>query len=190
MTNAYDAGDVINITISGDLTEPGILATDALGNRTGNDAPNAGGGGAVTVDVGNTQSTGGITGNGHVQATDGVAELRAQLDAIQGRLTTETNRANQAEHQRDQAARVAHNATSRASEAQARILQSDADAIASGITEAKTESAAAKKALAQALQAGEYDAAGEAQERIAAAQARLVRLNEAQADLEIQRGEI
>jgi hypothetical protein len=176
MSNAYDAETVITID---DATHPLPAArVDALGLPQ--DTTSAPEGGNITIDLGNTG-----------QALDpAAADLKSQLDALQGRVTAEEAARREAERRAEQALRMARTAEDRANEAQTRVIQSDADAITAGIEQAQSIIDGAEVALADALEKADYKAVAKANRTIAEQASRLTRLHEAQAEIEVNRATI
>lgn len=113
---------------------------------------------------------------------DPVAELKSQFTALQSREADAQRRADQAARERDQAVRAAQTA-------RAEVADSQLDTVTSGLQAAKTEAEAAESEYAAAMEKGDFPAAAKAQRKIAAAEARIVRLDEAKVDIESRKAQ-
>lgn len=113
---------------------------------------------------------------------DPVAELKSQFTAIQQREADAQRRADQAARERDQARREAQAARSE-------VADSQLDGVTSGLQAAKAEAEAAESEYAAAMEKGDFPAAAKAQRKIASAEARIVRLDEAKADIETRKAQ-
>ena len=115
---------------------------------------------------------------------DPTEELKAQHESLKADAEREKERRIAAE-QREAREREARAAAEReAQSARTEVTDSRLATVDGGIEAAQTESAAAKAAYAQAMAEGDFNKAAEAQEKLADARAKLIRLNEAKADLE------
>ena len=115
---------------------------------------------------------------------DPIADLQAQYADAQKEREREAERATAAER-REVAERQRREAAERETQsARSEVVETRAGSIEAGLSAAQTESAAAKAEYKTAMEAGDWAKAADAQERLAGAQARIVRLDEAKADLE------
>jgi len=116
--------------------------------------------------------------------SDAVAALKAQFEESERRkdaeLAAERRRANDA-------ARAADTARREATAAHSQIAESQLDTVASGLAAAQSEAASAEAEYASCMEKGDFIAAAKAQRRIASAEAKIVRLDEAKADLEARK---
>jgi hypothetical protein len=107
----------------------------------------------------------------------------------QFKTQAETERqARLAAERREQAERQAREAAEKREQtANSAVAESQLDTVASGLAAAQTEADAATAAYQAAMEAGDFAAAAKAQRRIANAEAKIVRLDEAKADLEARK---
>jgi hypothetical protein len=118
-------------------------------------------------------------------APDPVAELKAQYDELQAESERQRAAREAAERRAGEAERGRQAAEREVETSRTEVVESRLGAVETGLEAAKTESAAAKADYIAAQEAGDWKRAAEAQERLAAAQARIVRFDEAKSDLEI-----
>lgn len=120
---------------------------------------------------------------------EGIDELKAQYATIQQRADAER----QARERSDAAAEQARQETARTREELAKsreeVVESNASAIDNAISAASTEREAAKREYASAMESGDWVKAADAQDKIAGAAARMVRLEEAKTDIETRKAE-
>ena len=114
-----------------------------------------------------------------VQQDDPISDLKGQFETLKGQLGQTTQRLVGAERElettRQQLETTKKEATS-----------SQLDTVMSGIQAAESELKSAKQEFVTAAEAGNFSAQADAQERIAEAKARVLRLREAEGDLKDQ----
>ncbi len=114
-----------------------------------------------------------------VQQDDPISDLKGQFEQLKGTLNQTTQRLVGAEREldttRQQLADTKKEATS-----------NQLDTVLSGIQAAESELKSAKQEFVTAAEAGNFSAQADAQERIAEAKARVLRLREAEGDLKDQ----
>lgn len=113
------------------------------------------------------------------QADDPIADLKGQFATLQSSHHQVTQRASQAEQRATQAEQQLE--ASRKD-----VVTSQLDTVASGLEAAESEAKAAEQAYTVAFEAGDGAAMARAQRSIAKAEARIGRLQEAEADLKDQ----
>ena len=116
---------------------------------------------------------------------DPVAELKAQYDELQAESERQRTAREAADRRAADAERARQAAEREVESSRTEVVESRLGAVETGLEAAKTESASAKTDYIAAQEAGDWKRAAEAQERLAAAQARIVRFDEAKNDLEI-----
>lgn len=119
--------------------------------------------------------------------TDPVEELRAQKAELEAQAEREKQRADRERQRAEQEARGRVEAEREAQSARTEVTDSRLAQVEGGLSNAKTEADAAEAAYTQALQEGNFAEAAKQQRRMARAEAEAVRLNEAKADLEVQK---
>lgn len=107
-------------------------------------------------------------------------ELEARQRADEQRATAAEQRATAAEHKAAEAGRQVQGA-------RVEIVDSRLDTILSGISAAETEASSAEAEYQRAMEAGDFAGSAKAQRKMAAAEARKIRLDEAKADLEVSK---
>lgn len=122
-----------------------------------------------------------------VNQDDAVAELKRQYEALEADNKKRADAEANALRRAADAERNAAAARNDAAAARTQVADTQADAIASGISAAQAEAASAEADYAARMEAGDFAGAAKAQRRIAAAEAKIVRLDEAKADLESRR---
>ena len=122
-------------------------------------------------------------------APDPVAELKAQYDELQAETARQKQARETAERRASEAERGRHAAEQEVQTSRTEIVESRLGVVETGLAAAQTESAAAKADYIAAQEAGDWKRAAEAQEKLAAAQARIVRFDEAKNDLEIAKAQ-
>lgn len=122
-----------------------------------------------------------------VHQDDAVAVLKAQFAELEADNKKRKDAEEAASRRAADADRRAADAAARASAAETRVAESESGAIESGIAAANSLAAQAKADYKVALEKGDFDAAADAQERLADAVADRKRLNEAKADLEVRK---
>lgn len=114
-------------------------------------------------------------------------ELKRQFDELQA----QNKRDREAKEASDRRAALAEQAADRARKdadaARTAVADSQADSIVAGLSAAQAEAAAAEADYAALMEKGDFTGAAKAQRRIAAAEAKIVRLDEAKADLEARK---
>lgn len=116
-----------------------------------------------------------------------VAELKAQYEEVVARDRAREEQVRDANARVAEATRTAEAARQEAKSARSEIADSQADSIASGIAAATAEAEAAEREYKEAFEAGDAAKMAGAQRKIARAEARSVRLDEAKADLEARK---
>jgi len=116
-----------------------------------------------------------------------VAELKAQYEEGIRKDAEKEARLAAERTARQAAERRAEAAEREVTTARTEVVDSQSDSIASGLAQAQAEAEAATSAYATAMEAGNFVDAGKAQRRIAKAEAQIVRLDEAKADLETRK---
>lgn len=122
-----------------------------------------------------------------VPADAAVAELKAQYEALQAETTRERERAAQAERTAQAERQARQKAESEVVTARTEIADSHLDTVTSGLSAAQTEAEAASAEWQAAMEAGDWAKAKVAQRKVANAEAKIVRLDEAKADLEARK---
>jgi hypothetical protein len=115
-----------------------------------------------------------------------VEELKAQNEAIQKAKQASDERAASERAAREQAERRATEAEKQVATSKVETIEQQAETINMGLESAKAEAKSAKGAYAHAMEAGDFNAAADAQERIAVAAAKIQRLDEARDYVERQ----
>lgn len=118
---------------------------------------------------------------------DPADDLAAQYKELEARQRADEQRATAAEQRATAAEQKTAEAARQVQGARVEIVDSRLDTILSGISAAQTEATAAKAAYRAAMEAGDFAAAAEAQEKIADAATARARLTEAKADLEVSK---
>lgn len=114
---------------------------------------------------------------------DPVAAIRTQLNASQAEIETERKARAEETQRRQQAEAVAMRAQEDARLAREEAGAGQAEIVSSGIAAAEAEKANAKAAYKAAFESGDSDAVADAQDRLSMANAKILRLQEAQADI-------
>jgi len=117
------------------------------------------------------------------ESDDIVGSLKNQLAEKQAAIEAANQRATSAESIASQANQRARSLEHEATEARTQIVESTRSTIDSGIAAAKSESQAAEEALVAAFEAGNGREVAKAQSRVARAQAEIVQLEQAKADI-------
>jgi hypothetical protein len=121
------------------------------------------------------------------QVQDPGDDLKAQYKALETQKAAAEDRARAAEDRANRQAQEAAEARRQAQQSRVESVESNYDTIVTGISAAQAEVAHAENAYAQAMEAGNWQAAAKAQSAGALAAARLVRLDEAKSDLEVRK---
>lgn len=126
---------------------------------------------------------------GKKEVDPGEADLRSQLEALTAtqKATDEARRRAEDEARREREA--ATKARDEAEKARTEAVGSQAETIESGIAEAQAQAEGAQRDLVAAYESGDFTKVGEAQRKIARAEARILRLEEGKADIEARRTE-
>jgi uncharacterized phage infection (PIP) family protein YhgE len=117
------------------------------------------------------------SGKKQVEAEDPLQSLKAQFEQMSGRLTSTETAHQQTQQQLDEARQ-------RLERAEGQVVSSQLDTVLSGIAAATAEADTAQQEFIAASEAGDFAAVARAQRKIASAEARKVRLEEAKDDLE------
>lgn len=111
---------------------------------------------------------------------EAVKDLKNQVETLRtGKAKAEAD----AQRERDRAAKVSQDLV----KARGDVVDTQANAIENAIAAAQAEGAAAVRDYQTAMETGDFAKAGEAQRKISRAEARAIRLEEAQADLEARK---
>lgn len=111
-------------------------------------------------------------------------EKDAAVDDLAEQFNALKERTKAAEQRAAQAAQEVQRARQEVASARTNVVASQYDTVTQGLSAAQSEASAAEQEYAAAMEAGDFAKAGKAQRRIAAAEARIVRLDEAKADIE------
>lgn len=130
---------------------------------------------------------GASTDNGDGGAEDPAAVLAQQYKDLEADNAREKQKREQAEQRARDAAADADRARREVASARVDVVESQYDTVASGLAAAQNEASAAEQEYAAAFDKGDAAAMAKAQRKIANAEARAVRLDEARAELEVQR---
>jgi hypothetical protein len=122
-------------------------------------------------------------------STDAVEDLKSQLATLEAQTKQERERAQAAERRAADETQRANRATEEIKTARTEITDRELDTVVSGIAAATAEAEAAQKDFEAAAEAGDFKKQGDAQRRIARAEAKLGRLDEAKADIEVRRAD-
>lgn len=109
------------------------------------------------------------------------------IEDLKGQFAQMTHRATAAETAHQQTARQLEETTRELQTTKASVTDSQLDTVLSGIQAAEAEAASAEKDYITAAEAGDFAAQARAQRKMAGAETRIQRLNEAKGDLEDQR---
>ncbi len=133
-----------------------------------------------------------IEGEGETDTAlaDPVAELKAQYEDLQRKDEARERQLTESRRREQEALRVAQQATEEVKTARSETADSQADSIAAGLAAAQSESESASGEYASAMEAGDFARAAKAQRRMASAEAKIVRLDEAKSDLEARKVEV
>lgn len=115
-----------------------------------------------------------------------VEDLRKQLDSLKKQGEQATAKIQSAEQLATQRAQEAEQAQTELATVKKELVQSNASTIENAILAEKEAMLSARKDRRSALEAGDYDKEGEANDRLALAAARLTRLEEAKEDIEVR----
>lgn len=115
--------------------------------------------------------------------------IRKQLEDSNAALEAEKRQRASAEAARAEADRRAAAAAAEAEAARSEVTQTQSEAIETGLAAAEAAKVAAKAAYKQALEAGDMDAATDANDRLSIANAEILRLREGKADVEARKHE-
>jgi hypothetical protein len=118
---------------------------------------------------------------------DPVAELKSQFDEITRTAAAEKSAREAAERRAAEAQRAAEAARKEAASARTEVADSQLDSVTTGLAAAESEASSAEAEYAAFMEKGDFVNAAKSQRRIASAEAKIVRLNEAKADLEARK---
>jgi hypothetical protein len=116
-----------------------------------------------------------------------VNDLASQFKELQGRLESESQARAAAERRAADEQRVAAQARQEATAARGEATDHQYETVSTGLAAAQAEATAAEADYAAAMEAGDFARAAKAQRRMASAEAKAVRLDEAKSDLEARR---
>lgn len=119
-----------------------------------------------------------------IESTDPIEDLKAQAAALRQERDASENARQAAEQRAREAAGAAERARQEASEARERAGSSEAETIAQGIKAEEAESATALRDYTAAMETGNFAEAAKAQQRMARAEGRIARLDEARSEIE------
>jgi hypothetical protein len=121
------------------------------------------------------------------QTPDPVAELKSQFDEIKQTAEAEKTRREAAERREAEARRAAEAARKEAETFRTESVDSQFDAVTTGLAAAESEATSAEAEYASLMEKGDFVGAAKAQRRMSAAEAKILRFNEAKADLEARK---
>ena len=116
-----------------------------------------------------------------------VEDLKAQAEEMKREREADRAARSEAERRANAERQRAEAAEREAAAARAEAAESNADTITSGLAAAQAEQSSAEADYAAAMEAGDFKAAAKAQSRVAVAAAKIVRLDEAKADVETRK---
>lgn len=122
-----------------------------------------------------------------VDTPDPVAELKSQFDEIKQTAEAEKTRREASERREAEARRAADKAMREAAEARTESHDSQFDAVTTGLNAAESEASSAEAEYAALMEKGDFVGAAKAQRRMSSAEAKILRFNEAKADLEARK---
>lgn len=122
--------------------------------------------------------------NGHDDVDPAVKSLKDQLEAQKEANRLSDERVQKAEQERREALRKAEEAERKAKEAQTQSVESERDLIQNSLSSAQSEQAALKGAYAQALEAGNFAAAADIQDKMGRTSAKILHLESAAAHMD------
>jgi len=121
------------------------------------------------------------------QTTDPSESLKVQLTELQAETQREKEARIAADRRAANEAQARQAAQAEVQETRTEIAETRLGTVEQGIAAATTEADAAQSEYTAAMEAGDWKKAGEAQRKISRAEATKVRLEEAKADLEVQK---
>ena len=121
------------------------------------------------------------------EATEPIADLKAQYEQLQAETERERTQRVAAEQTAADATRREQAAHREVEATRSEITDTRLGTVEQGISAAQTEADAAQAEYESAQEAGNWKKAAEAQRKMSRAEAQIVRLNEAKSDLEIQK---
>ena len=136
-----------------------------------------------------TEVTGGDGVEAKTKTPDPAEELKAQFAELQAREERERQGREQAQREAAQAREEANRFRQEAQSARTEAIDSDYNNVVAGLESAKVEAEAAEAEYRRAYEAGDAAAMAAAQRKIARAEARSVRLDEAKADIEARKSQ-
>lgn len=120
--------------------------------------------------------------------TAAVEDLASQFKELQGNLEREKQAREASDRRADEERRRADHAHREATSARVEVLDRSYESFETSIAAAQSDATAAEQAYAAALEAGNFQEAAKIQRRIAAAETKIQRFEEAKADIEARRG--
>ncbi len=121
------------------------------------------------------------------QKDEAVSDLKSQFETLKAETEAERKRAQDADRRAADAIREANRAREEVRSARTEVADRELDTVVSGIAAAQAEAEKAESDYAAAAESGDFRKMAEAQRRVARAEAKLGRLDEAKADLEVRR---
>jgi hypothetical protein len=118
-----------------------------------------------------------------------VADLASQFKELQGNLEREKQARVDADRRADEQRRVAVEARAEATTARTEATDRAYESVETGLAGAQSDASAAEQAYTVAMEAGNFSEAAKAQRRMSQAEARILRFEEAKADIEARRAE-
>jgi hypothetical protein len=118
-----------------------------------------------------------------------VADLASQFKELQGNLEREKQARADADRRADEQRRVAVEARAEATTARTEATDRAYESVETGLAGAQSDASAAEQAYTVAMEAGNFSEAAKAQRRMSQAEARILRFEEAKADIEARRAE-
>lgn len=120
---------------------------------------------------------------------DAVDDLKSQLETLKASEKAERDRRESAERRAAQEAQEASRAREEVKTARTEVAARELDTVLSGIAQAQAEADSAQKDVEAAAEAGDFKKQAEAYRRLAKAETKLGRLDEAKADIEVRQSE-
>jgi len=120
---------------------------------------------------------------------DPVRELKSQYEDMERKADTERQAREDAERRTAEAVRDAARAREEAAAATTRATDSEYETVASGLDAAQAEATSAEQEYKVAFEAGDAGAMSTAQRKMARAEAKIMRFDEAKADIEARKTE-
>lgn len=124
-----------------------------------------------------------------VSSDKAVEELKGQFETLKAEAERDRQARAEAERRAAESARLAEIARRESVAAHQQVSDREFDTVAAGLAAAQTDAEAASAEYASAMEAGDFARAAKAQRRIANAEAKIVRLEEAKSSIEHSRSQ-